>query len=311
MSKFIGDFPRTFAAILTVVLIIGASAAAFMLFVPQLNKSGKLQVVATFYPLYFFSSEIAGDKADVYTMIPDNIEPHSWEPTPSDLIEVSEAQVLVFNGMGFEPWIDSFLAAIHNPGLIKVDTSVGIPIIPSQEQDHAGGDPHFWLDPLSAKIQVQNILQAFNRADPANATFYTNNADALMQRLDQLNQDFANGLANRTKNAIVTTHEGFNYMAKRFGFDAYAAVGISADQQPSPQDMARLTDLVNGLGLHYVFSEPVYLDAVMEIIAVETGAKVLVLDGVHGRAGVHAHMDYFEIMYSNLDSLKIGLEVVQ
>lgn len=310
MSKLSKDLNRTATAILLVALIIGSSAAAFLIFLPQSNNTGKLQVVASFYSLYFFSSEIAGDRAEVHTLIPDNIEPHSWEPTPSDLIEVSEAQILVYNGMGFEPWMDDFLAAVDNPGLIKVDTSVGISMIPSNDSDHSGSDPHFWLDPLSAKIQVHNILQAFIHADPGNSTFYTQNAEVLMQRLDQLDQDFGNGLANRTKNAIVTTHEGFNYMAERYGFDAYAAVGISADQQPSPQDMARLTDLVNTLELHYVYSEPVFLDAVMEMIATETGAQVLVLDGVHGRAGVHAHMDYFEIMYANMENLKIGLEVV-
>ncbi len=311
MSEGSSGFNRTVAAMLVVALIIGGSAAAFVLFVPQFENSGKLQVVASFYPLYFFSSEVGGERVEVHTLIPDNVEPHSWEPTPSDLIEVSEARIIVYNGQGFEPWIDSFLSAVDNPDLIQVDTSVGIPPISSQDLEHTGTDPHFWLDPLSAKIQVQNILAAFNQADPENASYYTNNADILMQRLDQLNHDYANGLANRTKNAIVTTHEGFNYMAKRYGFEAYAAVGISADQQPSPQDMARLTDLVNNLGLHYVFSEPVYLDAVMEMIADETGVKVLVLDGVHGRAGIHAHMDYFQIMYANLDNLKIGLEVVQ
>jgi zinc transport system substrate-binding protein len=447
------SFPRTLAATLTVAVVIIASAAAFVLFVPQGNTSGKLQVVATFYPLYYLTSQIAGDRADVHTLIPDNVEPHSWEPTPSDLIEVSEAQVLVFNGVGFEPWMGDFLAAVDNPGLVKVDTSVGVSLIPSDTvveaykeaatllstgpnyslaasaapgsaatvqcasevqlvnmtsleagtegffalhvsvagdyrlfatddvdfalmyangtavgaelengaitwypgfssskfyelhedttymvrltswqseatrlvvvqatggtgagqdgHDHGSQDPHFWIDPLSAKVQVHNILLAFNQVDPENSTYYSQNAEALLVRLDKLNQDFVEGLANRTKNAIITTHEGFNYMAFRYGFEAYAAIGISADQQPSPQDMARLAGMVEDLNLHYVFSEPTYLDSVMEIIAGETGAQVLVLDGLHGRAGVHKGMDYFEIMYANLENLRIGLEVAQ
>jgi zinc transport system substrate-binding protein len=311
MSYNSKETTRTLAAIVVVALIIMTSAAAFLIFVPQSDKSGKLQVVATFYPLYFLSSQIAGDRAEVHALIPDNVEPHSWEPTPSDLIEVSEARVLVYNGIGFEPWMEDFLASVDNPDLLRVDTSVGVSLISEDGHDHGGQDPHFWLDPLSAKIQVQNILQAFNLADPGNATFFTQNAAVLSQKLDQLNQAFMEGLANRTKNAIITTHEGFNYLAFRYGFEAYAAIGISADQQPSPQDMARLADLVDDLGLHYVFSEPVYLDAIMEIIATETGAQVLVLDGLHGRTGVHAHMGYFEMMYSNLDSLEVGLEVVQ
>jgi zinc transport system substrate-binding protein len=299
------------AAILVVAVIIMASAAAFVTFAPQIDSSGKMQVVATFYPLFYLSSQIAGDRADVHTLVPDNVEPHSWEPTPSDLIEVSEADVLVFNGLGFEPWMEDFLGTVDNPDLVTVDTSMGVSVLADQDPDHGGHDPHFWLDPLNAKVQVENILEAFALADPANATFYAGNALALEQRLDLLNEDFVAGLANRTKNAIITTHEGFNYLASLYGFEAYAAIGISADQQPSPQDIARLADLVEDLGLGYVFSEPTYLDAIIEIIASETGAQVLVLDGLHSRTGVHAHMDYFEIMYANLDNLKIGLEVSQ
>ena len=117
------------------------------------------------------------------------------------------------------------------------------------------------------------------------------------------------GLAGRTKDAIITTHEGFNYLAERYGFEAHSATGISADSQPSAQDLAGLVDMVNTLGLHYVYSEPIYSDAVMGTVAAETGTTVLVLDGVHGRSGIHANMDYFQIMYANLEALRMGLEV--
>jgi len=170
-------------------------------------------------------------------------------------------------------------------------------------------DPHFWLDPLSAEVQVDNILAGFLEADPANAAYYQANADLLKSRLDQLNVAFLDGLQNRTKNDIITTHEGFDYMANRYGFQAHAALGIGGDQQPSPADLAALADLVRNLDLHYVFSEPIFSDAVVLTIASETGAQVLVLDGVHGRTGVHAGMDYFQIMYENLKNLRIGLEV--
>ncbi len=96
-------------------------------------------------------------------------------------------------------------------------------------------DPHFWLDPLTAKVQVDNIAKAFIGADPENATYYQANAVDLKSRLDQLDKDFQAGLEGRTKNDIVTTHEGFNYLAMRYGFEAHAAIGISGDEQPSVQ----------------------------------------------------------------------------
>jgi zinc transport system substrate-binding protein len=165
------------------------------------------------------------------------------------------------------------------------------------------------LDPLSAKVQVANILAGLIKADPTNATYFASNAASLDARFDALDHDFRIGLQNRTKNDFVTTHEGFDYLALRYGLSAHAAVGISADQEPSPADLATLTNLVRSLGLHYVFSEPVFSDAVVRTIAAETGAQVLVLDGIHGRTGAHAGMDYFQIMYANLAELRIGLEV--
>lgn len=418
--------------------------------------SDKMTVVASFYPLYYFSSEIGQDKVDVSMLIPDNSEPHSWEPRPSDIVKVDRADILVYNGQGFEPWMDNFLGSLTSDDVIVVDTSKNVSLIMSaearevyeeavsilsngpnstaaassseedapiveaengkvavtfssapnnksfialsvpeggdyrlfvtnntpfsvlsedgteisyemdngyvgwfpmfsgskfleleegetyyvsfgssdasgtdlvivhaEEHDHEEGegheeehehhhginDPHFWLDPLNAKVQVDNILAAFVKADPDNAEFYRDNAADLKSRLDDLHQEFVDGLADRAKNAIVTTHEGFDYLAERYGFEAYGAIGISGDAQPSAHDLAELADLVEELGLRYVFGEPIYSNALIETIADETGTQVLILDGIHGRSGVHAKLDYFQIMRKNLEALQTGLEV--
>ncbi len=440
---------RIFLSIVLVGVLVVAGTTV-MLSSSSSSKSGKMSVVASFYPLYYFSSEIGKDRVEASMLIPDNSEPHSWEPSPSDIRKVNDADVLVYNGQGFEPWMDAFLGSADNPDLVLVDTSknvslhmsvevrevyeaamavlgtgttsevtatasadsattvdangfiavnlvpisggnggyikvqsmdggdlrffvtnatsftitspdgtevaseldngkvswypmfngskfveleagtaydvsfgpsdsdgTGLIIVAGQEGSTEGGeehhhglnDPHFWLDPLSAKVQVDNILQAFVHTDPGNATFYEQNAADLNSRLDALNQEFVDGLSGRNKNAIITTHEGFDYLAERYGFEAYAAIGISADSQPSAQDLADLADMVRELDLKYVYSEPIFSDSVMETIASETGTQVLVLDGIHGRSGVHAGMDYFQIMRANLEALKIGLEV--
>jgi zinc transport system substrate-binding protein len=235
-------------------------------------------------------------------IIPDNMEPHSFDPRPSDIVRVARSDVIVFNGAGFEPWLPTVLAQAPAT-LLQVDTSKDL------SGNMSGRDPHFWLDPISAQVQVHTIEQGMSSADPLNATYYAANAANLTERLSALNLAFEVGLQNRTKNAIVTTHEGFDYLATRYGLQAYAAVGISGENQPSIQALIALGNQVRALNLHYVYSEPVFSDAVMQTIALETGASVLVLDGVHGRSGVHAGMDYFQIMYANLASLRIGLEV--
>ncbi len=286
--------------VLVAVLLVTSYVGLFVIDYDYGGESEKLQVVTSFYPLYYFASEIGGDRAEVLSLIPNNMEPHSWNPKPSDLISTSRSDVFVYNGGGFEPWADGFIAQLDDD-VELVDTSQGIEV--------GTNDPHFWLDPLTAKVQVDNIAKAFMGVDPENATYYQANAVDLKSRLDQLDKDFQAGLEGRTKNDIVTTHEGFNYLAMRYGFEAHAAIGISGDEQPSAKDMARLTDLIVDLDLNYVFSEPTFNDAVIQQISDQTGTEVLVLDGVHSQSGVNADKDYFEMMYANLEALKIGLEV--
>ena len=286
--------------VLVAVLLVTSYVGLFVIDYDYGGESEKLQVVTSFYPLYYFASEIGGDRVEVLSLIPNNMEPHSWNPKPSDLIRTSRSDVFVYNGGGFEPWADGFIAQLDDD-VELVDTSQGIEV--------GTNDPHFWLDPLTAKVQVDNIAKAFIGVDPENATYYQANAVELNSRLDQLDKDFKAGLEGRTKNDIVTTHEGFNYLAMRYGFEAHAAIGISGDEQPSAKDMTRLTDLIVDLDLNYVFSEPTFNDAVIQQISDQTGTEVLVLDGVHSQSGVNADNDYFEMMYANLEALKIGLEV--
>ena len=292
-------------ALLSIVIaatLLGGSALVAMAPSAVTATDDRLQVVATFYPLYYFSNEIGGGRAHVSMIIPDNIEPHSFDPRPSDIVRVARSDIIVYNGAGFEPWISSIVAQAP-ADLMQIDTSEYL------AENMSGRDPHFWLDPVSAQVQVSTIAAGMAWADPGNSAYYLANAANLTARLADLNTAFEVGLQDRTKNAIVTTHEGFDYMATRYGFEAYAAVGISGENQPSIQALIELTDQVNLLGLHYVYSEPVFSDAVMQTIALETGSGVLVLDCVHGRAGAHADMDYFQIMYANLVSLRVGLEV--
>lgn len=311
---FLNKKQSIFVMTVGIALVILIGGGTFLLAGKDQDGGDGLKVVTTFYPLYYFASEIGGDRASVSMLIPENMEPHAWEPKVSDMLSVAKADVLVLNGGGLEPWAEDLLDSASNEGLVLVDTSKGMDLnrseaSPEDEHDHGGTDPHFWLDPLAAKVQVDNILEGFSMADPGNKDYYGSNAGSLKDRLDDLHDEFASGLENRTKDDIITTHEAFNYLAHRYGFHAHAAIGISGDEQPSVQDLSDLVKEIDGLGLSYVFVEPTFSDQYMEAISDETGATILVLDGLHGRTGAHSGMDYFQIMRDNLRNLQIGLEV--
>ena len=301
---------RAFLGVLAVSLLL-LLAAGYLLSPEASADDGRLRVMATFYPLYYFSEQIGGDRARVEALIPFNSEPHTWEPRPADIVNADKCQVFVYNGADLEPWVGKFLGTLRNRGRMQVvEATAGLPI---GKEDSHGLNPHVWIDPVLAKLQVDNILGGFVRADPANAAYYAANAEGLKTRLDTLDKEYREGLANRTRNVIVTTHEGFDYLAARYNFTAEAVLGLSPDQQPSAAKIAELVKVVEEHDLPVVYGEPVYSDRYMETIANEVkrlsgrDVAVLVLDGIHGKAGPHANMDYFQIQRENLRNLQIGL----
>ena len=303
----------TFLATLSVIILLAVSWG-YIASPGRGTDDGRLRVVATFYPLYYFASEIGGQRTHVDSLIPFNSEPHSWEPAPSDIVRVDKARVFVYNGAGLEPWVEKLLGTLQNRGSMKVvDSSSGIDVMKGDAENPSARNPHFWVDPVLAKQQVENIKNGLMAADPEGAAYYAQRAEDLDARLDALDSDFQEGLQNRTKDTIVTTHEGFDYMAARYNFTADSVLGISPNQEPSAKKIMEIVNLVEDHGLDVVFGEPVYNDKFMRTIADEvshrTGrnVRVLILDGIHGRAGPHASMDYFQIQADNLKNLEIGL----
>ena len=301
---------KAFLGALAVLLLILA-AAGFALSPPASADDGRMRVVATFYPLYYFSGQIGGDRVRVESLIPFNSEPHAWEPRPADIVNVDKCRVFVYNGADLEPWVGKFLGTLRNRNSMQVvEATAGLPL--GKEAGH-GLNPHVWIDPVLAKMQMDNILAKFVLADPANAAYYTGNAENLKSRLDVLDTEYRGGLANRTRNAIVTTHEGFDYIAQRYNFSAFSVLGLSPNQQPGAGKIADIVKVVEDHDLTVVFGEPVYSDRYMQTIANEVKRQsgreitVLILDGLHGKAGPHSNMDYFQMQRENIKNLETGL----
>jgi len=312
--SFVNSRQKAFLGSLSATLLL-LLAAGYALFPPAGADDGRMRVVATFYPLYYFSGQIGGDRASVEALIPFNSEPHAWEPRPADIVNVDKCRLFVYNGADLEPWAEDFLGTLrHRDRMQVVEAVKGIPVAKEEGDGHGHGlNPHVWIDPVLAKMQVDNILSGFVRADPANAAYYEANARDLTSRLDALDSEYREGLENRTRDTIVTTHEGFDYLARRYNFTAEAVLGLSPNQQPSAGKIAEIVKVVEEHDLPAVFGEPVYSDRYMQTIANEVRrqsgreVRVLVLDGIHGKAGPHADLDYFQIQRENLRNLALGL----
>jgi len=289
---------RAAVAAIAVVIPIAMIATLYTGSNPAQQVSGqhKLRIVASFYPLYDFASHVAGDKAEVSSLVPVGVEPHDWEPTAGDTLKARDADMLIINGAGIEGWANSVGAKTI------VDTSQGI------EFDHS--NPHIWLDPIMAKHQVEKIRDALLSADPANADYYNNNADSFTAKLDSLDALIKSSLANCEKSDFIAFHDAFLHFAKRYGLTQHSIEGVSPEGEVLPQKLQQVVELARKLGINVIYSEDLVDSRLADTIAAEIpDGKVLVLSPIEGISQQQqaAGIGYLEKMNENIANLKGGL----
>lgn len=283
-----------------VLVIVGFVVFALGRIPKPSDSSGKINVATSFYPLYFFASEIGGDKAIVTNITPAGAEPHDYEPTPQDIAKIEISKLLVLNG-GFEAWGDKVKGDLSGKGIVLVTAGEGL---------LTKNDPHVWLSAALAKIEAQRILAGFVKVDSSNASYYSKNEKELETKLTQLDQDYRKGLKNCSRHDIVTSHTAFGYLADAYGFNQIAISGLSPDSEPSSQTLVEIVNFVKKNDIKYIFFEKLVSPKLSDTIASETGAKLLVLDPLEGipQDEIKKGADYFSVMRANLSNLEIALE---
>ncbi|MCX6773368.1 MAG: metal ABC transporter substrate-binding protein, partial [Candidatus Micrarchaeota archaeon] len=277
---------------------------------PQPQNGGKLKVVASFYPMYDFARNVGGDRVEVTSLIPTGVEPHDFEPTPSDIKTLSSARVFVLNGVIEDSWAPKLLEGIDNPNLTVVDASKGVQLVASQDADTPGNDPHIWLDPVDAKKQVANIRDALEKADPTGKDYYEANANAYMAKLDKLDAEFRAAMATcRNKNMIIT-HATLAYFCKEYGCNQVPVEGVNAEGEPTPAVVAAIVDQAKAKNITVVFVEKLYSPQVAQTIANEIGGKVAVFNTMHGLTLEEQQRgeDYLSQQEENVATIKANLD---
>jgi zinc transport system substrate-binding protein len=292
---------RTRLALAIIVLLI--LAGALVLFSTRTSMPNtKMQVTATFYPLYEFARQVGGDKIDVTNATPAGAEPHDYEPTPKQLVAAQKAGVFIYNGASFEPWVEKFLPEYTGT---RVAGSDGIAL----RAEGATHDPHYWLDPVLAQKTVNTIRDGLGKADPGNATYYTQQAAEYNAKLAKLDTDIKHGLASCKKRTVVTSHDAFGYFAARYNVEVAPIAGLSPTEEPSAAKLAELSGLVKREGLTHIFFESLVSPRLAETLASETGAKTAVFDTIEGIPYEEQQQgkDYIHVQRENLRSLRQAL----
>ena len=275
----------------------------------------KLTVITTLFPLYDMTKNIGADKAEVSLLLPPGVEAHSFEPKPSDIVKISEADVFVYTGKFMEPWAEDVIKATVNKNLLVVDASRGTKMIPGvfHDIDEPAGslDPHIWLDFDNAKIMVKNIMQAFQLKDRANKDFYQQKAEDYSNKLTELDTLYKTTLVTcKDREIVYGGHYAFGYMAKRYGLKYLAAQGVSPDAEPTANDLIKLVGQIKKDKIRYVFYEELTSPKIAETIAGETKAKMLLLNAAHNlsRDQFEQGLSFFDILKKDLENMRVGLE---
>nr|WP_203927700.1 metal ABC transporter substrate-binding protein [Virgisporangium ochraceum] len=277
--------------------------------------SGKVDVVAAFYPLQFVAERVGGDAVKVTNLAQPGVEPHDLELQPKQLAGIADADLSLYLA-GFQPAVDEAVEAEAKDRAFDVATVQPLSDAPEEaheegeKEEHAneGKDPHVWLDPTRLAAIADKVAERLGSVDKDNADAYEDRATALRKELATLDTEFETGLKTCDRRDIVTSHAAFGYLAAKYNLNQVPISGVSPEAEPNPQQVAEVAALAKEKGVTTIFFETLVSPKVAETLAKEVGAKAEVLDPIEGLASDAAPgTDYLSVMRQNLGKLRAAL----
>lgn len=281
MKKFFNTL--TGLGVLTALFLTSCGVAT-----PRANNTFKVLASTSF--LADIAQNVAGDRANVGSLLPVGADPHAYEATPSDVVRISESTVLILNGIEYEHFIESLLENAGGERLI-ITASDGLePYEMEEHEDEAGdqdehgaGNPHMWLDPVLVITYVENIRAGLSEADPDGAETYNANAAAYITELQELDTFIKEQVESipAGRRLLVTNHEAMGYFAKRYGFAVADTIlpSFSSEASASAREIAAAIEAIRSSGAPAIFLDEVENASLAKQISAETGVKVV--EGLH------------------------------
>lgn len=273
------------------ILLILAVPAVFLLAGCQKTAS-KTEVVTTFEPIYEFTKAIVGDKMDVENIVPSNQEVHEFEPSAKQVATMTNAEALIYNSNDLEKWV----LPVQNKG-IKIEAS--------KEVNQIKDDPHTWISPKEAIIEVNYIMEQLSTKFPKDRDYFEKNGNAYIEKLKKLDAEF-DTLKNAKQKTFITQHEAFAYLARDYGMDEIAIAGLDPNVEPSPSALATLKQEMEKANLKNVYFEGNANSKIAETLAKSVGAHLIEINTVEGLSDAQKKSgdNYISLMQDNLEALR-------
>jgi ABC-type Zn uptake system ZnuABC Zn-binding protein ZnuA len=285
------------------------------------KPSGRVRVVTTLGVLADWARQVGGDRVEVTSLLTGNESPHTYEIKPADVKTVADASILFRVGLGMEDWLDPAVENSGNKKLVIVDAAAGINDIIADEGDKTkseargeklearmsdsqslapspqslvprpsspaptSGNPHIWLDPEYAKVGIENLVKELVKLDPKGESLYQTREAAYFVQLDSLSQAIRAEVATLQDKRFISFHDAWPYFCRRFGLQVVATVEPIPGQEPSAKQLARMVDLIRLEHIRVVTTEPQLSSALPDMLAKETGVKVVSLNPLESEGG--------------------------
>ncbi|MGP1438889.1 MAG: metal ABC transporter solute-binding protein, Zn/Mn family [Treponema sp.] len=279
--------------------------AVLCLFMSSLFTQGRLSIAVTFNAMEELTKAVVKDLADVSLIIPEGMEPHEAEPTPQNLAFLTNADVLIYNGLGMEFYLEKVLKAVNNKKLVLVEASKGIkPIMIEKDEDHdmdedhhdmdddhhemeeehhemhhhhhhGNIDPHAWLSLKASRMMVKNIEATLSKLDKKNAKAYSKNANLYIKQLDKLFAEYNKKFKSLKNKTLVASHAAFAYLCRDFGLMQNSITDVFAEGEPNAKQLVALIEYCKEHNVKTIFSEEIANQALAQTLSSEVGGKVV------------------------------------
>lgn len=274
------------------ILIFGGVVLVFLATLLFFQKPYKKPaVLTTFYPTYALTKAVTGDLVDVQQIVPQGIEVHDFQPSTTDIVKIKSADLVIYNDKNLETWVTSL---VGRNGFEA-----------SQSTNKIKGDPHTWLSPKQAAIMVGSIEAQLEKTYPEFKSQFKENADKYIKQLDDLDYQYTQKTQSAANKKFIVQHRAFSYLARDYGLQQIAIVGISPEEEPSLKNLANLKNEMQKNKLNTVYFETNVSDKVAQTLIKATGAKLEVLNTAEAQ---ESKRDFLDILKDNLESLSKSIK---
>lgn len=283
-------------AAVTSIMLIGCGSSSTNSQNNNNTDNEKVNIMVSVYPLKEFADKIAGDKANISCMVPDNMEPHDYEPKTKDFQTLTKSDAFIYNGLGLESWVDAVNSVIGDKDIRIIDSSERVDVI--KEGDVT--DPHCWLSLKEAQKQAENIKDILVEIDEKNKDYYEQNYDEFVIELENLYNEYKSKFDGLENKDFVTGHAAFGYLCRDFGLQQKSVENLFAEGEPTPKQLEELVSFCKENNIKTVFSESLASPKVSETLANEIGAEVVPIFTLESNEDGKS---YIEAMKYNLEEI--------